>query len=76
MDVQESKPSCSSSVSAGILDRVHNVQIDGCQFKNAAGNSESMVDSSLNVLIFIKQDSGTHFRSMLVLLIIAFLIFR
>ena len=76
MDVHESKPSCPSSASASILDNAHDVRIDGAQFTNVAGNSESTVDSSSNVVIFIKQESGIRFRSMLVLLIIAFLIFR
>lgn len=74
MDVHESKPYCPSSTSASILDGARDVRIDGAKFTNVAGNSESTVDSSSNVVVFIKLESGICFRSVLVLLIIVFLI--
>ncbi|KAF8333344.1 hypothetical protein F5887DRAFT_1286375 [Amanita rubescens] len=61
--------------SAGILDKARDVQINGTRFTNVAGNS-ALNYSSSNMFVFIEQESGIRFRSVLILLILAFLLFR
>ena len=77
MDVKEQKPGTTSS--AGILDRAHDVRIDGANLTSVAGNST--VTSFSTTFVIIKQESGhgINVRSMitlLILVILAFLLFR
>ncbi|KAF8333342.1 hypothetical protein F5887DRAFT_1286373 [Amanita rubescens] len=74
MDVQEHKPTILPSSNAGMFDRARDLRIDGAKFANVAGNST--VDASSNLIIVIKCNSGIGFWSTLVLLILAFLVFR
>ena len=68
MDVYENQAS-----STCFLDGVHNIWIERAKLTNIASNSS--VDSSSNTLVFIKQESGIDFCSMLILLVSAFLFF-
>ena len=69
--VEEHKPASTSST--GIFNGAHNVRIDGARFTNVAGNST--VNSFSNTFVFIKQESGVGVRSVIVLVILAFLFF-
>ena len=70
MDVKEHK--CFTTSSAGIFDGAHNLRIDRAKFTNVAGNST--VNSFSNTFIVVKQESsGVGVRSVIVLLILAFL---
>ena len=71
MDAHEHKSSTSST---GILDGAHDIRIDGANITNVAGNS--MVTSSSNTFILVKQESGISIRSVIVLLILVFLFFH
>jgi len=76
MDVCETSSTIPSFLSsAGILDKARDVQINGIRFTNVAGNS-ALNYSSSNMFVFIEQESGIRFRSVLILLILAFLLFR
>ena len=76
MDVHEINPMKPpfSSLSASILDRAYNVQIDRARFTNLAGNS-TLDNSSSNVFVYIKQESGIGFPSVVILLLSGFLFF-
>ena len=67
MNIQEHKRSATSS--ASIFDGAQDSRIDRVKFTNVAGNSVS------NTFISIKQESGIGVRSMIVLVILAFLFF-
>ena len=74
MDSKESDLTNSSfSPSSGsMLDGAHDLRIDGANFTSVAGNS--IWDSSSNVFVIVKQESGS-FRSMLILVLLSFLFF-
>ena len=75
MDINENQPYSPSS--AHILDGARDVRIDRARLNNVAGNFS--VDSSSTTFIYIRQESGLDFCSVLVLLlllIITFLFFR
>jgi len=73
MDSNESGPTNSSSspLRASMLDGARDLQIVGANFTSVAGNS--IRDS--NVFVFVKQESGISFRSMLILVLLLFLFF-
>lgn len=73
MDVQEHEPTSLPS-NAGMFDRARNLRIDGAKFANVAGNST--VDTSSNLVFVVKYNSGIGFWGALVLLLLAFLVFR
>ncbi len=71
MDVKGSKPTNapSSPLSASMLGGARDLWIEGGNITNIAGSS--------NLLIFVKQESGTiGIRNALALLLVAFLVFR
>ena len=76
MDVHETNKMNSpfSSLSASILDRASDVQIDRTRFNNFAGNS-TLDNSSSNVFVYIQQESGIGFHSVVVFLLLGFLFF-
>ena len=63
-----------SSLSASMFDRANRVQINGARFNNRAGNS-TLDNSYSNVFVYVKQDSGIGFRSVVILLLLGFLFF-
>ena len=70
MDVKEHKSFTTSS--AGIFDSAHNVRVSGAKFSNVAGNST--VNSFSNTFVLVQQESsGVGVRSVILLLILAFL---
>ena len=76
MDIQEHKstnPPC-PPLNSGVLDGAHDLRIDGSKFTNVAGNST--VDTSSNYVFVIRYNSGIGVRSALVLLFLAFVVFR
>ena len=76
MDINENRPYSPSS--AGILDGARDVRIERARLNNVAGNfsvDSFSVDSSSNTFIYIRQESGVGFRSVLVLLLLLILVF-
>lgn len=71
MDINENRPFYPSS--AGMFDGARGVRIERARFNNVAGNFS--VDSSSNAFIYIRQESGVGFRSVLVLLLLLMLVF-
>lgn len=69
MDVEEQKPGTTSS--AGMLDGARYVRIDGAKLTSVAGNSTV----NRNTFIVIKQESGIGVRSLITLLVLAFLFY-
>ena len=51
-----------------MLGGAHDLQIEGGNITNVAGSS--------NLFVFVKQESGIGFRNALILLLVAFLVFR
>lgn len=76
MDIQEHESTNDPcpSLNSGMLDGAHDLRIDGSKFTNVAGNST--VDTSSNIVFVIRYNSGISVRSALVLLFLAFLVFR
>ena len=71
MDTNENR--LYSPSSAGMLDGARDVRIGGAKLKNVAGDFST--HSSSNTFIYIRQDSGVGFRSVLVLLLLLILLF-
>jgi hypothetical protein len=70
MDIQGSRStdSRSSSLNADMLGGAHDLRIEGGNVTNVSGSS--------NLFVFVKQESGIGIRNALILLLVAFLIFR